>query len=308
MDCHRATDQTDCHGQFDGAAQVAVRILLPVGQRRVCALVSGVGVGTRLDGAPILPAGEGDGRDGVHDALVVRGGPEGVSLGEMVGLDDAVDHLPTRVSVISGVGEFCGGEGRAHPCQSVHGQVADDAQDDSPAGDRLHSWSDRFRHRVDRVRTHRISAVDEDVHDDHLARFGVQHAGFDILASTPESDEDRVHFVAPFHELILGVQNGLFRGLWIGTFDHLDLADHDGVRVVAGEPPFRVASLGHVGGRSHHARLLESEGYEVVFIVDDEVGRHPYRQGQGSDHILDDPVRRGLAQLPHLGPRLDLLI
>src|SRR5581483_7348372 len=80
---------------LDRSLERAVGARAPGGERAVAAVRAARGgerVRARLDAAPVVAGGDGDGVDAVHDALVVRRRAVRIELGEARRRDDAVAH------------------------------------------------------------------------------------------------------------------------------------------------------------------------------------------------------------------------
>ena len=116
----RATDYADLHGHFDAAPEVAGIVFPPFGQRTVPAMAGGVGMGTRLDGPPVVTGRQRHGIHAVHDALVVGGGPVGIGVREISGNDHAIPHPLTGITPASQVSD---GQSDFRPRQGAVCQV-----------------------------------------------------------------------------------------------------------------------------------------------------------------------------------------
>ena len=87
-----AAYQTDGHGHFYAAGQVAARGHFPMCQAAVVAVACCIGVCTGFDCTGVIARGHYHSGHPVHDAFVVGGGAVGVYGSELVGTDDTVAH------------------------------------------------------------------------------------------------------------------------------------------------------------------------------------------------------------------------
>ena len=126
------------------------------------AVPGGVGVRPGLDGAPVVARGDGDGVNAVHHALVVGGGAVGIGPSEPPSGGDAFSDLsagsPFGVEVL---------RAQAHPGagEAAVGEVREDPQAHTLAGDRLHQRRQTLHQGVDHVRAHGVDTVE--VHVEH---------------------------------------------------------------------------------------------------------------------------------------------
>ena len=228
----RPSDGAHRHRGLEATHKVSFVVDLPLGHGGITARSDGrPSVATGLDGTPILAAGDGHGADGVHDALVVRGRPVRVGGGEVVGFDDASDHLSALCGVTV-VRHGLGAKAGFNPRHALCGQVGQDAEQDASTGERLDAWRDQFGHGVDRVGTHRVPDVNMQVDHEHRAQFCRNAMAGQAFQAPSKLDHGGRPVVAHAHQFLLGSHHGSLCGVQIHHVQHLDLCDHDG-RVVA---------------------------------------------------------------------------
>ena len=136
MDTGRATDNADCQRNFQRPTQIAVVILPPLGHAGVLSAACGVSVRPGFEGAPVVARRNRHRVDPVHDAFVVRRRAVGIDCRERARLDNRPRDLIAA--------QIAGGQllRRDHPFDSrfaAVSQVAQDAQVDPPARERLRS-------------------------------------------------------------------------------------------------------------------------------------------------------------------------
>ena len=144
----------------------------------------------RLDGAPVVAGSDDDRVHAVHDALVVGRCPVGVHGGEGVSGDNAIPDLFPGEIVKSQLVHRNGAPGPGDPPVR---QVRKDTQMDFPARDRFYAGGQPLTGRIDRVRTHCIShIVNEMDHKERPDGRRVEHSNLEIPCSTTELFQDRV--------------------------------------------------------------------------------------------------------------------
>ena len=109
---------------------------MPIGQGGVLPVAQAAAVGRirvrpRFDGPPVVPGGDTDGVDAVHDAFVVGRGPIGINDGEGVGFFDPAGHFAAVHPLGSKRISRNGAASRGRP---LIGQVGEDAQIGAAAG------------------------------------------------------------------------------------------------------------------------------------------------------------------------------
>ena len=160
------------HGEFHAADQISFGVLPPCRHGRVSTVCHRCpGVAPRFDGSPVLAAGKRNAADGVHHAFVVRGRSKGVFDSEGMGFKNAADDGQT-VLVGSIRSHFFRCEDGLHPRQSVACKVGKNAEMCASTRQRLEPWSDTFGHGVDRIGSHGITTINQQVNDEHLAHGG----------------------------------------------------------------------------------------------------------------------------------------
>ena len=157
-------------------------------------------------------------------------------------------------------------------------EVADYSQDDCAVCEVLDALGYGFSHGIDRISTHRVATIDENVDNHHRSRVGFEYSRFDILAAAAEFDQNRVDIVAGLDQFLLRSENRCLRCIRILASDDLDLTNHDRIGVVRGESAIDLAAFRHVRGGSDDAGFLDDEGNQVMFAIDDEVRRDSDRQ------------------------------
>ena len=181
-----AADGAHLDRHLDAAAQVAILVGPPLGERRIALSAGRVGMRPGLDGAPVVARGDGDGVDAVHNPLVVGGRPVRVHRRKVGRDDDAVADLFARVVVSSQrrVGNRAPGPG-----ERAIRQVGKNAQEDLPAGDGLDQRRDAFAHSVGEIGPHGIAGIHEQVDNQRGLAAGRQSMGvqFDIPAPPPRA-------------------------------------------------------------------------------------------------------------------------
>ena len=115
-----------------------------------------------FDGAPVVARGDDDRVHAIHDAFVVSGGAVGVHCGESVGSDDAIADLFTAEIIER---QFFDRDGTTCTRNASICQVGENAQVDLSDSDSFDLWCESFTSRVDRICTHRIADVINEVND-----------------------------------------------------------------------------------------------------------------------------------------------
>src|SRR5712691_4102858 len=306
MDRGGAADQADRHRQLDRPDKISVTVLLP---RREGAVPAGlpcrVRVGPGLDGPPVVPGGHDDRIDPVHDSLVVRRAPERIRIRERVRLQDALDDVLSG-DVVGPNGLFR--EDGAGANEAPHREVRDDPEVDAAARPFLDVRRDRLRHRVHRVRPHRVAAVDDQVGDYHVSPFRVHDPDLDVLRAAADLHEHRVLLVRDREDLVSVVEDRHPRPVGVRDPDELDLPDHDWTRGARREPAPLPGHPSRVRGRRDDARLLDRHRDQVITLVDPEVHGDPEGDRHRADHVLDHSVDLVELQRPRVPDRLDLRV
>ena len=142
----------------------------------------------------------------------------------------------------------------------------------SPSRQGFNSGGDSFSHGVDRVGSHSVPTVNQQVDDEHGAEGCGELAYFNVFATSAECDHAGGDVVAKGHEFILGVKDVGGCLLNVSYLENLDLSDHDGVVVVGGKTSMPQTPLGHVGCGRYNARFFQAKGHQVVLSIDDKVG------------------------------------
>ncbi len=291
-----SADGADGHRQGHGAAQVAVGVHVPVGQRAVLAVAGRVGMGAGLDGPPVVAGGDAYRVDAVHDALVMGGGAPGVDHGEGVGLGDELGRLPAGDARLLQRGRRNEAAGRGG---APVGQIAQDAQVHPPAGQFGHARSHGLDGGVDGVGAHRVAGVIEQVDDQHRPHRRVgERAQLDAARPAAALDDAPAARIGQSHQLgAMGIERPRRAGQVVQV-EHLNLADHHRLRRLGREAATGADELGRVADGGQHARLLDGHGDEIVAAVDEEIGGHTQRQGIGAQRVLDHVIGLAGSQPP----------
>ncbi len=110
---------------------------------------------------PIVPRGNQHRVDAIHNALIMGGSPVGVCRGKGPGLDDPVAHGFTAEIV---EGQVSCADGDLGACQPPVGQVAEDPQQDPPAGDTFDDGCQPLNGGIDGVGAHGVHHIIDQVH------------------------------------------------------------------------------------------------------------------------------------------------
>ncbi len=164
MDPGRASYDAHAQGHLQRADEIALSVPRPMAQTAVAARAGGVGVGSSLDGSPVVAGGKHDGVYAVHDPFVVGGCSVRVKGGESRCLHNALDHLLTRERFKS---QSIGWHRAASPRQPSVSQIGENPQQDSPTRDALNVWGKSFASGVDCVSSHSVATIDDQVDDHH---------------------------------------------------------------------------------------------------------------------------------------------
>jgi len=160
---------------------------------------------------------------------------------------------------------------------------------DAPAGERLKPRRDRLGHRVDRVGAHRVTAVNQQVRDDHRPRGRVEHPDFNAATAAAELHQHRVLLVGERDNFVGRRLDCSLRTERVVEVDQLDLPNHHrvvGLRRNAG----RQRAFRHVARCGDNRRLLQRHRHEQLFAVDLEVGGDTERQREAADDVLNHTV------------------
>ncbi len=99
---------------------------------------------------------------------------------------------------------------------------------DFPACDRFHSWSKPFAGSIDRVRSHRIAYIVDEMNDKEAAdERGVDHPNFEVAGTAAKFFEDGVDRIGFGQELGFVLVELELRLFYIRGLDHLHLPDHE---------------------------------------------------------------------------------
>src|SRR6185369_12418335 len=175
------------------------------------------------------------------------------------------------------------------------------------AGDLRDHRRERLDERVHRVRAHRVAGVEEDVDDHHrLAAARANEAHLDVPRSGAAPAETRRQLLRGGEEAGACRTDALDRRARIGHVDELDLPDHRARIRLREEAAAGARDERRVRGGRDHGRLLDDHRDHVVAIVHPEVERHPERQGERPDRVLDHDVRDVERERIRRVQRLDL--
>ena len=137
---------------------------MPIGQAAVLSVARGIGVRPGFQTAPVVPGGDGDGVDPVHDAFVMRRRAIRIGHGKGVGVGNRRDDR----CAIGVAGRKGGGrDQRLSPGAALVGQVAENPQQRPSARQCLQPGRNRLGGGIDRIRAHRITHVEQQMHDQH---------------------------------------------------------------------------------------------------------------------------------------------
>ena len=150
---------------------------------------------------------------------------------------------------------------------------------------------DRLGDGVDEVRAHRVTAVDDDVDDDHLVLGLAERADLEVARSAAARAEAGDGAVGLRQDLVLRSEDGARGALCILHVRELHLADHQRLVHLGAEAARGADHLRGVRRRGDDARLLDDHGDDVILAVDAHVQRDAVRQTVGAEDVLDELVR-----------------
>ncbi len=160
MNAQRPSHDAEREGDLHRAVERAVVARAPRREGLIAPVARRERVGAGLDRAPVVARRHHHGVDAVHDPLVVRRGPVGVSLGELRRAHHAITHLVARHRLR---------RERAHRNAAPHAdaapirEVREDAQPHGSARERGQHGGELLGHGVHEVGAHRVAHVDHDV-------------------------------------------------------------------------------------------------------------------------------------------------
>jgi hypothetical protein len=127
---------------------------------------------------------------------IVSGGTIRVELREPRCVDDPVDDL---AAVHVGRCQLAGLHAAGHAYAARVAQVRQNAQADTTAGDRRQTVRHRLGDAVDEVRPHRVFAIDDQMHDEHVVG---EHAGLDAARAAAAHDHPLDGVVGELEDLV----------------------------------------------------------------------------------------------------------
>jgi hypothetical protein len=245
-------------------------------------------MGAGLDRSPVVAGGDDNGVDTVHDALVVRRRPIRVDGGEGPGLDDPVAHA---LAGELGEGQRRHGNPAAAARQATVGQVRQNAQVNSPAGDRLQARGQPLGGGVGGVGAHGVARIVDQVHDQHRpdGRI-VQQVHLEIAGATAQALQNWIDLIGLRQNRLSLRQHGPARRLRVRDVEHLHLGDHLRGRRLGLKAASLAGEAGHVGGAGDDRWFFDRHRHQDVAAVDLEVHGDAQGQAEDADNVLDHLV------------------
>src|SRR5574341_1228814 len=244
-----------------------------------------------LYGTPIIASRNDDRINPIHNALVMGCCSIGISCREGPRLDNTIYDLSARI--LREV-QHIRRDGALSTRQPPICQVRQNSQANTPASDALYLGSQPLTSGVNRTSTHRITAVHDQVDDQHRADSSVfQRSHLDITRAAAELNEYRIAVGGEIEQIGFMAHDCGPCSSKIRHVEHLDLTNHLWLGAAGAEATALPRKFRHKTGASDHRWLLNDHRHKHITPIHLKIDRDTQRHAKHPDDILSGVIRIG---------------